>query len=50
MLVLEGIMPFANPAGFRRALLSAAELEESALRTIGFACMVGGVLMLYAVR
>lgn len=50
MLVLEGILPFVNPAGFRRALLSAAGLEESLLRKIGLACMVGGVLMLYAVR
>jgi uncharacterized protein len=50
VLVLEGIVPFANPAAFRRTLLTAARLDDKILRTLGLLCMIGGLVMLYAVR
>lgn len=50
LLVLEGIMPFLNPAQFRKTLISAARLGDSTLRTVGLLSMAGGVLMLYIVR
>ena len=49
-LVLEGIMPFLNPGGMRRALLAFAELEDGTLRAIGLSCMIAGAALLYWVR
>lgn len=50
MLVLEGIWPFINPAGMRRALLMIAEQDERSLRIMGLVSMVAGVLTLYLVN
>ena len=50
VFVIEGMLPFLNPAGYRRALLTAAGLDDRALRTIGGAAMALGLLMLYLVR
>lgn len=50
LLVLEGIMPFLNPAQFRKTLLSAAQLRDRSLRVIGLVSMIGGVVLLYVVR
>ncbi|MGR8920975.1 MAG: DUF2065 domain-containing protein [Gammaproteobacteria bacterium] len=50
MLVFEGIMPFLNPARFRRTLLMAAEFDDRSLRLVGLAAMGAGVVLLYVVR
>ena len=50
MLVIEGIMPFLNPTAFRRALLQMAGMTDQQLRTIGFLCMIVGVVLLYWVN
>jgi uncharacterized protein len=50
LLVIEGIMPFLNPVGFRQTLLRAAQFPDRVLRMMGFASMVCGVVLLYAVR
>jgi uncharacterized protein YjeT (DUF2065 family) len=49
-LVLEGLLPFANPQGYRRALASMLKLEERTLRTIGLFSIIGGLMLLYFVR
>lgn len=49
-LVLEGIMPFLNPEGLRRALTSMAGMSDQQLRLIGLLSMVAGVGLLYFVR
>jgi len=49
-LVLEGIMPFLNPQGMRRALQAFAALEDGTLRAIGLSCMIAGAALLYWVR
>ncbi len=49
-LVLEGIMPFLNPQGLRRALEALSSLEDSHLRMMGFASMAAGAVLLYWVR
>jgi uncharacterized protein YjeT (DUF2065 family) len=49
-LVLEGLMPFANPSAMRRALARIAELDERTLRRVGFLSMVAGAVLLYFVR
>ncbi len=47
MLVIEGIMPFINPAVFRRALLQMASMKDQHLRTVGLFSMIFGVVLLY---
>jgi uncharacterized protein YjeT (DUF2065 family) len=50
MLVIEGILPFLNPAGLRRTLLLLAEQDDRALRVMGLISMVAGVILLYIVH
>lgn len=49
-LVLEGLMPFANPGGMKRALAQLSQLDERVLRIAGFLSMVAGAVLLYVVR
>jgi uncharacterized protein YjeT (DUF2065 family) len=49
-LVLEGIMPFLNPAAMRRALSRFLMLPDSQLRLAGLASMAAGAAMLWLVR
>jgi len=49
-LVLEGLMPFANPGGMKRALAQLSQLDERTLRVAGFLSMVAGAMLLYFVR
>lgn len=48
--VIEGIMPFISPGGFRRAMLMATRLDNTSLRFIGLTSMLIGILLLYLVR
>ncbi|MFA7097030.1 MAG: DUF2065 domain-containing protein [Gammaproteobacteria bacterium] len=50
LLVLEGILPFANPQGMRRAWQMMAQLDDRSLRTAGLISMGLGLLLLYWVR
>lgn len=50
MLVIEGVLPFLNPAGLRRTLQTLAELGDRSLRIVGLVSMLAGVALLYLVR
>lgn len=50
VLVIEGILPFLSPDGWRQAMIQAGRLSDKTLRTIGFASMLIGVLILYMTR
>ena len=50
MLVIEGILPFANPRGFRNSLALISQLDDRALRIVGIVSMLAGVLLLYLIR
>jgi uncharacterized protein YjeT (DUF2065 family) len=49
-LVLEGLVPFANPAGMRRALAMLSKLDDRTLRIGGLLSMIAGALLLFVVR
>lgn len=49
-LIIEGMIPFVNPRGFRRAVSLIAQFGDSNLRLIGLCTMGVGLLGLYAVR
>ncbi len=50
MLVIEGLMPFIAPNGFRRLLLQVASQESRHLRLSGLLSMLSGVALLYLVN
>ena len=50
LLIMEGVLPFANPRGFKRRMEQASQLDERALRAVGLVIMLGGALLLYLVR
>lgn len=49
-LVLEGIMPFLNPAGMKRALAVMLSLPDRQLRLGGLGAIVAGLILLVLVR
>ena len=50
VLVFEGILPFLNPQRFRESLKALTQIGDRALRLLGAASMLGGVILLYGVR
>ncbi len=50
LMVIEGVLPFLSPHRFRQALLQFAGIEDRTMRIVGLVCMVGGVLLLNAVK
>jgi uncharacterized protein YjeT (DUF2065 family) len=50
VMVIEGVIPFANPQALRRMLATVAQLDDRTLRLTGFVSMICGVVMLYLVR
>jgi len=50
VLVIEGIMPFISPKGWRQTMLQASQLEDKALRSIGLVSMLAGAVLLYVMR
>ena len=50
LLVIEGILPFASPAGLRRAAAAMSGAPDATLRTAGAVSMVAGVLLLWLAR
>jgi len=47
VLVIEGMLPFLSPKSWRDAMSQAAQLPDGALRGLGFASMMIGVIVLY---
>jgi uncharacterized protein YjeT (DUF2065 family) len=50
VLVIEGVLPFLNPAGVRRAMQTLAGQDDRRLRIGGLVSMIAGVLLLYFVK
>ena len=49
-LVIEGMIPFVNPRGFRRAVSLIAQFGDNDLRVIGLVVMGVGLFLLFIVR
>lgn len=49
-LILEGLLPFVSPGGWRKGLAAMAELNDSQLRGFGAAIVVVGLVLLFIVR
>jgi len=49
-LVFEGVGPFINPQGVKRALVRLTEVRDRELRIAGLGSMLVGVVILFLVR
>jgi uncharacterized protein YjeT (DUF2065 family) len=47
VLIVEGILPFANPGGIRRLFASLSQMGDSQMRVAGLSSMVLGLVLLY---
>ncbi len=50
VLVLEGLIPFFSPRGYKNMVQQMATMPESTLRGLGLTLMIVGLLCLYLVR
>jgi uncharacterized protein len=50
LLVLEGMAPFLNPQGVKRALARLLAVHDRELRLAGLGSMLIGVIILFLVR
>jgi uncharacterized protein YjeT (DUF2065 family) len=50
LLIAEGLLPFISPGRWREMVLRVAELDDSAIRSVGLGCILSGVVLLYLVR
>ena len=49
-LVIEGLLPFASPTGWRQGLMLVARMRDSQLRVVGLASIGAGLILLWLVR
>ena len=50
VMVLEGLIPFFSPRGYKSMVEQMATMSERVLRSTGLGLMLGGLLLLYLVR
>jgi len=50
LMVIEGLLPFANPRGSRRTMAMLAQMPEEKLRIAGLVSIVAGLVLLWFVR
>jgi uncharacterized protein YjeT (DUF2065 family) len=49
-LVIEGLLPFMNPQGWKQSIEMIAKLSDMQLRIFGLVSMIAGVFLLAVVR
>ncbi len=50
VMVLEGLIPFVSPGGYRNMVQQMAAMPEQSLRYVGLALIIVGLVCLYLVR
>ncbi|MFK5968884.1 MAG: DUF2065 domain-containing protein [Candidatus Marithrix sp.] len=50
IFIIEGMLPFLNPAGWRKTLRRISEMEDKTLRTTGLLSMIFGLALLYLIH
>jgi len=50
VLVLEGLIPFISPQGYKNMVRQMATMSEQMLRNVGLLLIVVGLLFLFMVR
>lgn len=49
-LIIEGLLPFVNPRGWKQSIELIAQLSNRQLRIFGLVSMLAGAVLLAAVR
>ncbi|RYX95060.1 MAG: DUF2065 domain-containing protein [Comamonadaceae bacterium] len=47
VLVIEGLMPFISPSGWRRMFLQIVQLNDGQIRFFGLLSIIGGLLLIW---
>ncbi|MEO6624851.1 MAG: DUF2065 domain-containing protein [Burkholderiaceae bacterium] len=47
VLVIEGLLPFLSPSGWRRAFQQVLQLQDGQVRFFGLCSILGGLLVLW---
>jgi len=50
VMIIEGIVPFISPRGYKNTMQQLTSMPESTLRGIGLGMMLCGVVFLYLIR
>ncbi len=50
VMIIEGLIPFISPRGYKNTMQQLTAMPESTLRSIGFGLLLCGVVFLYLVR
>ena len=50
VFIIEGIMPFINPGGWRKMVFNVARLDDRSMRIMGLVSMLIGLGLLYLVN
>jgi len=50
VMIIEGIIPFISPRGYKNTMQQLTSMPESTLRGIGLGMMLCGVVFLYLIR
>ena len=50
VLILEGLLPFVSPRGYRNMVQQMATMPEKMIRNVGLGLMLAGVVFLFLVR
>ena len=50
VLILEGLIPFFSPQGYKNMVQQMATMPVQTLRSVGLVLMILGVIFLYLVR
>lgn len=47
MLIIEGLLPFLSPKGWRETFRRLTEMSDGQIRFIGLSSMIAGLLLLF---
>ncbi|MDH5360588.1 MAG: DUF2065 domain-containing protein, partial [Gammaproteobacteria bacterium] len=50
VMVIEGLIPFINPKGYRRMVMMMSIMDDKSLRRTGFVIMVTGAILVYLLK
>lgn len=50
VMVIEGLLPAISPRGYRKAMLSMAQMDSRSIRITGLVTMIAGALFLYLLK
>jgi uncharacterized protein YjeT (DUF2065 family) len=50
VMIIEGIIPFISPQGYKKSMQQMLAMPESKLRVVGFYLMLVGAISLFFIR